>query len=263
MRSILLLVSVLALFSCQKVITVDLNSVDPQKVLEANLKEGADSLLIQLSETGDYFNFSSSPKVENAIVELLTEDGRRLIAQMTSPGEYWIDSIGAVAGEKYTLEVTADGKFSSAVSHLPLAVPIDSLYFKYIEPNGFFEGGIIPFISFKDPADETNYYRLVVYINGFEVNNLDILDDKFINGTQVELDLSNDDFYVPGDSIYAELRSIDAEVYKYYNTLIAISGGGGPPGIAPGNPTTNLKGDIQLGYFGTYSSSIAKGEFPE
>ncbi len=262
MKKIFVFISALALFGCEKVIDVDLNSADPKKVIEANLMAGNDSLLVRITETGDYFNFEETPNVENAIVYLITQSGQKMLAQMTAPGVYWIDSINSVTGENYTIEVTADGKFTTATSYLPPVVPLDSLYFEYFEPSGFFEGGYIPFVAFQDPPNEENYYRLIFYINGEEEKDLNVFNDKFINGTYVEQPLFGSDLEV-GDSIHVELRSIDAEVYKFYNTLNAISGGGGPPGVAPGNPTTNLKGDIQLGFFGTYSTSVAKGEFPE
>ena len=262
MQKIFILGLALTAMSCTKVIDVDLDNSSPQTVIESNLKEGVDSLRITITKTEDYFDESMPTGVSGAVVNLVDENGLRLNAQMAAPGTYWIDSVNAVSGKYYSLEVESDGKFTSATSYLPPVVPIDSLKFRYDDGKGFFEEGYYTYIRFKDPPGEDNYYRIRFFVNGEEEEGIRIMDDKFTDGSNRKVEFRFLDLEPEaGDQIRIELQSIDPDVHKYYETLNDIIGGGGG-GVAPGNPTTNLQGDIQLGYFGTYSSSVVQSVFP-
>ncbi len=261
-RHILFLGTLLVLASCEKVIEVDLNSADPQKVIEAVLAEGQDSLLISITETSDYFNSEPQPKVSGAAVALSNSKGHRLTGTEVSPGLYLIDGITTEIGETYNLEVAFGTEVTTASSYLPPVVPIDSVYFEYFEQTTFFDEGFRPYFAFQDPPGVENYYKLELTINGKPNNgSIEVFDDEFVDGAYLNYGFFGE-ILDSGDVVQVELKSIDRDVYMYYSTLSEIDGSGGQPGIAPGNPVTNLIGPIKLGYFGTYSSDIKSRSFP-
>ena len=102
------------------------------------------------------------------------------------------------------------------------------------------------------------YFRLNLFVNGapylndvdgedVEDNNFNLLDDKFVEGNQLDWE-----FYSAlsaGDSIYVELHHLDEATYDYYTTLVEVINGGG---MAPSNPITNISNGA-LGYFGAFS----------
>lgn len=251
MKKLAIIAACAVLASCEKVIDVDLNSGDPQTVVEANLAAGADSLEVRITQTANYFGTADPATINDAQVSLVSL-GNRINATPQGNGIYRISNINATADVEYTLEVSVDGALTTATSYMPPAVVIDSVYFQY-EEDGFFEPGFRPYLAFQDPPETENFYRILILINGEYDGEIRLGNDKFSNGEYQEirfpfLELES------GDELRIELRSIDEKVYTYYETLDPISGGGGQPGIAPGNPVTNLEGPIQLGYFGTYSS---------
>ena len=253
-RLIGLLILAAAVSSCEKVIDVDLNSADPQTVFEANLAEGADSLWFTLSQTADYFGSEDPPRLDGAQIDFTDGDGKVWAAQSVGNGQYLVTGMNSDAGNSYKVRINYDGFVTEAESFMPVVVPLDSINFEYQPGNDFVDESYSVNIAFKDPGDQVNFYQIIVRVNGEEQGDITIFDDRFSQGTYLEFPLFGYEI-AQGDIVEVELQSIDEDVYEYYLTLASILSQTGPPGIAPGNPITNLKGEIQLGYFGTYSYS--------
>jgi len=258
MKNFIALLAIVIFFSsCEKVIDVDLNSSDPQTVFEGNLAQGADTLWFTMSQTADYFGSDEPPLVSGATIDFTDADGQVLRAQAVGGGSYYVTGLDARTEANYSVKIDLEGQITEAQSYLPAQVPLDSISFEYQPPNDFVDASYLINVAFQDPGDQTNYYQIIVRINGNVEGDITVFDDRFNQGTYLEFPLFGYEIQA-GDIVEVELRGIDENVYEYYLTLASILSQNGPPGIAPGNPTTNLKGDIQLGFFGTYSYSAIK-----
>lgn len=246
-----------AVSSCEKVIDVDLNSADPQTVFEANLAEGEDSLWFSLTQTADYFGNEEPPFINGAEIDFTDSEGNVMRAQAMGDGQYLVTNVKAKSEGTYKVKVNLDGQITEAESYMPKQVLLDSIQFEYQPANDFVDESYSINIAFQDPGDQVNYYQIIVRVNGEVDGNLNVFDDRFNQGRYVNAPLFGYEI-AEGDIVEVELQNIDADIYEYYVTLASILSQTGPPGIAPGNPITNLKGDIQLGFFGTYSYSSIK-----
>ncbi len=253
-RFFILIIATLSLASCEKVIDVDLNSADPQMVFEANLAAGSDSLWISITKTADYFSSEPNPMVDGAAIDFT--DGAGVTKQATGMGSglYLVTGVNSTVGKTYTIRADVEGQITEASSYMPVTVLLDSVTFEFLPATDFSDASYRINLAFQDPPDTLNYYQIIVRINGKVEGDITVFDDKFYQGAYLDIPLFGYEIE-KGDVVEIELQSIDADVYKYFLTLASIVSQTGPPGIAPGNPITNLKGDIQLGYFGTYSHS--------
>lgn len=253
-------------FSCNEIIDIDINSSDPQIVVEATigLKEPAEvriSESISLDDNGVY------PGIENATVKLIDSDGKsELLTKTTTAGKFVSNNILGEINKTYHLEIKANNKIVTSNSTIPNAVPIDS--FKVT--NTIYPGGGAPLrpeipapfyevsVKFSDPINEKNYYRCVLYLNGIAQNRNNIYDDRFTNGKQMESFMV---IYYPemesGDKISVEFQCIDKSVYEYFKSM-GNSAMGPRNSSSPANPYTNLTGSL-LGYFSAHT--VERREF--
>jgi len=106
-------------------------------------------------------------------------------------------------------------------------------------------------VKYTDPEPETNFYRLLVTVNGVVTSRNNVYNDRLTNGNQVEAFLI---VYNPelkaGDSITVEMQCIEKTVYDYFSSMGSAGGPGGSS--SPANPYTNLQGAI-LGYFSAHT----------
>ncbi|MDX2444287.1 MAG: DUF4249 domain-containing protein [Bacteroidales bacterium] len=237
------------LISCEDIIYVDLNDVPPQLVIEGTISNLEGPYQVRLSKSTDYYNPSVYPPVNDAIVEIIDDDGNNEVLLGNSEGIYTTENIKGEVGRKYTLKVTSEGEEYTAESFMEKIVNIDSLKVEYLPETGFIESGYYMHCFFQDPPDTTNYYRVRAYINGIMDESLYLIDDRFTDGKIIDSYLFQTPFQM-GDTAYIELISIDYPVYDYYITLsdiLTFQGGGSPSN--PANPNTNLSNG-GLGYFG-------------
>ena len=66
-----------ALVSCEKVIDVDLSSVEPQIVIDGTITDQPGPYTVKISKTGDYFNPGAFPAVTGASVTISDNRGYR------------------------------------------------------------------------------------------------------------------------------------------------------------------------------------------
>jgi hypothetical protein len=254
MKNQIIIILVLCLISCQKVIKLDLNEGNPRYVMEGNLIAGEPDFILKISKTTSYFNPKTPEPVNNATVVLFDNNVPKTLT-FIQDGIYQLTGANAQIGNLYTLKVEVDGNTFEAKANIPDSVPIVDLIYVDDEVS----------LSYNDPSGKKNYYRIRQYKNTF--NPLDIsefiLDDFGTDGTLITENLffgRGDDEgngINSGDTIHAELQSINEKTYTFLNTLdAAISGGGSGPGsTSPANPITNWTNN-GLGYFGGGSQSI-------
>ncbi len=258
------LASILVFASCTEIIDVDINSMQEQIVVEANI--GLNELAsVRLSRTIKLDVAGAMPRVSGAKIKLTDSDGNSEILTETSlAGNYISLDMKGKAKRTYKIEVISDNSTITSLSTIPNKVPIDSFTVsRSIYPGGgpsvsptvpadFYEIKL----KFTDPANEKNYYHMLLYVNGLPQTGNYIYDDRLTNGNQMEgFLLIYNPLMKAGDVIQVEMRCVDKSVYEYFSSLRTA---GGPGGSSPSNPSTNLKGGL-LGYFSAHT--VERKEF--
>lgn len=253
------LLAVAFLSSCTEIIDIDINSSEPEIVVEATVpvNEAAKVLVtksIDLDATNTFTN------VQNAVVTITDNEGNSEILTENMPGIYSGLSITGKVGATYHLSVKTENKNITSDCKIPELVAIDSISVL----NSIYPGGGSPMsdnqsadfyeinVTYSDPADRPNYYRIVLFLNGVPLGGNNVYDDRFTNGNQVTNTLI---VYNPliknGDKIMIEMQCIDKAVFDYFDSL-GNSAMGPRNSSSPANPYTNLTGGL-LGFFSAHT----------
>ncbi len=256
----LLSFSALALCSCEKVVTIDLNQAQPQMVIEGVVTDEAGPDSVMLSKSGNYFEPSLYfPPVSHALVIISDELGNRDTLTETTAGTYKSSTLHGTSGRTYSLLVAAEGKVYSAVSSMPQRVAIDSMYaVRRVESDG--DRGYDLYVLFRDPPEPGNYYRINAHVSNplIPSDSIDgrryrLYSDKLTNGNEASFRVRIRRAITAGDTVTIDLLSIDKATYDYFNTLNDIlTSDRSPTSLSPANPNTNLDNG-SLGYFAVYA----------
>jgi hypothetical protein len=245
---------IVILVSCQKVINIDLNSVSPMMVIEANITNRPGPYYVKISKTVNFDQTNVFPKVTGAKVAISDTLGNVDSISEISPGVYSTSAFLGIPGRKYTLTIVADGVEYKAVSTMPKPVNIDTM--RIVIENEIRRSRKEIEVTFVDPAGIQNYYRYAEIVNGYRSNNYSLVSDRYFDGRRYSRNVNvNDSLPIrTGDSIVMELHSIDKATYDYFRTLRFVSGGEGLGFLSasPANPITNFNNGA-LGYFSAYS----------
>lgn len=250
------LILVFLVQACTEVIHIDLNSSDPQVVVEAHLAErGKAEVRLHWSVTMEADN--EFPPVEGAKVMIEDEFGNGVPLSEVSPGRYMSANPGAVDEKMYRLVISWNDKLITADDRMPRSVLMDSLTvrrfrFPFEGIGGRLDTVMLlePVVWYQDPVDEKNHYRILEFRNDTLVS-IALTDDQFNNGKSIGYSLFNfRNPLKPGDNLVVEFQVISRPVYEY---LFGFSGvNGGPLASSPSNPATNLTG-TRLGYFSAHT----------
>lgn len=253
---LLTFIAIAGLSSCQKVIDVDLNSANPQFVIEANLFEGTNDFKVRITKTVSYFEGGIAPEVNNAVVSVTDNIHPSQTLTATGAGWYQLSNYTATTNTTYQLTVSVDGETFTASSFMPVCPVVDSLSYKSFG-GGFGGSGIDPYLMlmhFKDSIGIKNFYRFIVTKNdSVQLQPFDLLvfDDKIRDGQYFDAPVFST-FCDIGDSMDVEMWSMDESSYDYFITLGDILTGDANNSAAPANPNTNWSNNA-LGYFGAFS----------
>lgn len=256
MKTILSLFSfIFLLVSCEDVIEIDLDSIEPKLVIEGCINDLDDHCTIKLSKTGDYFEPGIYPAVSGAMLSITDEYGLETEFEESEPGLYTSESLEVFENRSYTLVVQSEGEDYLAEGTIPQKVLIDSLAFDIPPMIYEFDEGYMVTCYLRDPVEFRNYYRLKAYKKGEPISSEEskyIFNDDFMNGNMISIPWEHEAFF-PMDTVVVELHTLDKSTYDYYLTLNSLAGGlfGASN---PANPKTNISNDA-LGYFGAYTVS--------
>lgn len=251
--------TVLLFTSCTKEIELDLNSSEPQTVIEGSIGTTGDSALIIITKSINFDESNNFPWVENAIVTVNDDLGNSETLIEKSPGNYSSSTFIGGVGRTYFLIVNTEGNFFTAQSTIPTQVNFDSLIVEEVTSTGGFGpgggGGTSHRITvqYTDPTVETNYYRFIEYHNGEPQSNIFIFDDRLTNGNNVSAELTSFSRNLnTGDTLTIVMQCIDKSVYDYFQSFGSLFGG--PQNAStPANPYTNIVGS-KLGIFSAHTS---------
>lgn len=256
------LIAITVLASCQKVISLDLNSASPQLVVEANITDRPGPYYVILSRTVNFENITSIPGVTGATVEISDSSGNSETLTDLGGGKYKTSFIQGTYGQSYKLTIKTDGQVYESYSTMPNVVTALKLSItREVEDRPSFGGSSdsqTPRYQMNyevyDPEQYTNYYRFVAYHKNREITSRRVFDDQFSNGKIIagEFGLRDSIDFKPGDTITVELQNIDKGAYDFFRTLRNGAAGLAFLSASPSNPISNISNN-GLGYFSACS----------
>lgn len=254
-RFILPVFLAIALFSCEKVIDVDLNEGDPKVVIEGAFTAGETTHRVTITRTLNFNETEPFPVVDNAVVSVTDNLGNNQVLTYAGNGVYETTGYTVVEGRTYTLTVVIDGVTYTANSTVPTAVPIDELTVLNFMFGGDTVNALVPLRM--DPAGEKNFYQFNLFQNGYNrIPGIYLQDDAFTDGIQIQQPIfDNDNDYESGELAFVEMYCIDEPVYNYFFALAQNQT------ATPANPTSNFSGGC-LGYFSARTKDTASVIIP-
>lgn len=255
MKKILTFCSALIIFSsCEKEIHIDLNSSEPQVVIDGSVTDAAGPYFVRITKTVNYSESNVYPGISGAVVIISDNLGNVDTLTETSAGLYQTSKIVGTPGRTYSLSVAVEEKKYYATSTMPLKVSLDSLKFSITAVPGEEDlYSVLP--VFTDPLTLGNNYRYLLNINSELDDTYYVDNDNIGNGLVNKRSIFNPDLEIKlKDTVTVEFRCIDAASYTYFYTLGQISGGGPGGGTTPTNPPNNITGDEALGIFSAYTT---------
>ncbi len=258
MKKYTLILIAILLISCEEVIELDLNSSDPQIVIEANLTNDLSKNFVKITESTDFYNPGNYINISNAGVKVVVNNADEYILNEISPGNYFNENLLAVPENEYRIIVDYSGKNYEAVSQVPKVILIDSLSYKLeTRPFNKDKKNLELHVHFQDNSDRKDFIRFVIYKNDKKLDGIYLYDDRLTNGNYIDFFFFNfdDEEFNSGDKITVELNTIDQKTHSYFKTLrnAKASSRGGPFGsAAPANPETNWNNNA-FGYFSAFA----------
>jgi len=253
-RLVFLLLGVL-LVSCTKELDIDVNSSDPQIVVEANLST-ISPIEIRLTESVNFDDDNVFPIVSGALITVEDDLGNQYNLTEIEPGKYTNPSLLGTVGRVYFLTILSNNKELSATSTIPNQVFFDSLIVNEASGNSTGGPGGVGthevFVDYNDPSNQNNYYRFVEFKNGVYVNAF-LFDDRLTDGLSTTTGLIGFARNLnSGDTLTIEMQCVDKFIYEYYKSFENLFGGPASSST-PANPYTNIIGS-KLGYFSAHTS---------
>ena len=253
-RPLFIIATCILFISCEKVVDINLNKIDPKYVIEATLSDMPGDCRVTVSKSVNFTEPNNFEMIGGAIVTIADGNGSPLLLTQNADGVYQSQTLVAKPGHRYSLSVNVNGQQFSSVCQVPLKVLLDSLY--VMDFDSFGDTRKFANVIFKDPAGISNAYRFLQFKNNIQNSNIFVLNDDFSDGRLINtflayFDKSDDQKIKIGDSITVQMQCIDPSVYKFFSSLSQSSSGDNNT-VAPGNAVSNITGGA-LGYFSAYT----------
>ncbi len=261
MKKYILIISLITLFaSCEKVIELDLDNVEPKLVVEAVITDQPGPHYVKLSKSVNFNEPSVYPYVENALVVITDNTGVVDTLQYTENGIYQSSKIEGVEGRVYDLKIIVDNNTYTSRSTMPKKVNFDTTVVIDFQFGPSLLKYIIPI--YKDPQELGNKYRFLLTVNGIKDKGILVFNDNVNNGQYNGQPLRSSDISIKsGDVVQVEMQTINEEIYNYFYTLGQISARGGGGGTTPANPPSNISGGA-LGNFSVVTTQTKTVTIP-
>jgi hypothetical protein len=256
---LLALLAVAAGLACKKVIQVDLHDASSRVVIEGEITNLPGTYQVKVTRSVPYTDDNNFPPVTGATVMVKDSiNGITYPFGEVSPGIYATNQFAGIPLHMYKLTVIADSQQYTAISTMPGTVHLDSVTFAV---NTNFDGKkeLNAVVNFQDPPGLGNYYQFIEYLNGRQVPNIFVFEDRLSDARYIEQALYNDSSYLQKeDTLLMKMYCIDKSIYDYFFSLAQIVGSnGGFQSASPANPNTNLTGGA-LGYFSAHTVNEEK-----
>lgn len=257
-KIILAFIGLILVSGCEKVVDIDLNTMEPKLVIDAAIKWQKGTVgnvqTIKLSTTNSYYD-NQIPTVSGATV-FITDANNNVFNFVESnvAGSYVCSNFTPVLNRNYTLTVNSNGSTYTATETLKPVPQIDRI--EQINNTGF-TGNVIEIKTyFTDNGTTQDYYLFKFKPTYTAIPIYFAQEDISFQGNQI-FGLYRNDKLEPGQNFEVTLSGISRQYYNYMRILISIAGNnsGGSPFQSPaatvrGNiiNTTN-DANYPLGYF--------------
>jgi hypothetical protein len=248
----LLLIIFSTLISCQEVINVDLNDINPAIVIEGGIDNSGDPCIIKITRSINFDDTNYFPPVNNAIVILSDNNGVIDTLSSADSGKYVGQIINGIPGNTYQLSIKIDNQTYTSISKMPDPVSFDSVNVDQIL--WFGSPRFLITAYFTDPVGIDNYYRFVVYRKGKPRSSIYVYTDEGKDGTVNTPSFLASSKIESGDTIDVEMQCIDKNVYDYFFGLRQLTGTFFYQSASPANPESNILGGNGIGYFSAHTS---------
>lgn len=270
----LLFIAVL-FWSCEDVITVELPKSEPVVVIDAWLTNKPEAQKIGVLKTIPYFENSFLPGVSDAVVRVedLTDQVTYNFTESDEAGNYLWEptatqpTFGKI-GNNYRLSIQVGNDIYESFASMNRVPEIDSINYRFEEGNSFFPDSYFAGVYALDPVGPGDTYWIKAWKNGEYLNlpsEINISYDAggspgaLVDGIQFIQPIrdginpfdqdENDEFlppYVPGDSVFVELHSINYESYRFLSEVAIQTDR--PGGFAElfAQPLANVSSNISL-----------------
>lgn len=256
--SILLFFTAMIFSSCEEVVDIDLDDVEPALVVEALVSDDPEKTpYVKLTLSTTYFDNVEPEAIENALVVLTEDESVVDTLNEQEPGYYIAQKINVgKVNATYDLFIqTTDGTIYQASGKIDPVAPLDSLSVNYREetPFSYDDDGYYVTINFQEPGSTSDFYRLFFYLGGeqYDPEELIYANDELANGQYIS-NIEFSDFVVfPGDTVNVEMHSISEE---YYDFLSAVDENQNAGDLFD-TPPSNVEGNVSNGAFGFFATS--------
>jgi hypothetical protein len=248
-KNILLSVAILALWSCEDRIDVELPNAESVVVIDAWINDKPETQTIKVLRSIPYFDNNFLPGLNEAIVEVqdLTDNITYSFEKTEDDGDYvWEPTAGQPSlgnvGNEFKLVVQVGSGVYEAYSAMNRVPEVDSISFRFEEGNDFFPDAYFAGVYARDFVGAGDAYWIKAWKNGEYLNlpgEINISYDAggspgaTVDGIQFIQPIrdginpfdqdENDDFlppYEPGDTVYVEIHSINYDSYVFLNEVI-------------------------------------------
>jgi len=243
MKKYIIIAMGLFLISCEKVIDVELDTVEPRLVVDASIdwirNTSGNRQKIKLSTTTGYYN-SDFPGVSGASI-VITNSANTDFNFVENPGtgEYICNNFQPALGENYTLTISLNGETYKATETLTGAPEIEDHIAQ--NNNGGMSGDEIEITYYyQDNINEKNYYVFSNKSPHIAFPQYKVQDDENNNGGLNPIYYSDKDL-AAGDVINIKLIAVSKRYYDYFRKILNASGNDDNPfGTTP----TAVRGNI-------------------
>ncbi|MCS6990892.1 MAG: DUF4249 domain-containing protein [Chitinophagales bacterium] len=269
-----LLIAAGLLASCTRELDIELPSSATQLVVEGRIETGSPPVVL-LSRSSSFYDDFILDSAANYFVSgahIVVSDGTDSVIL----AEVFIDTAGVSIpvyvgfgflgqeGKTYQLRIKVEGKVLRAVTSIPKALPLDSLWWETMPESDTL---VRLLCRFTDPPEPENYVRYFTKRNAepFMPGFNSVFEDDLVNGQSFDfpldrgVDRNNPEtfehygLFYRGDTITVKWCAIDAAHFEFWRTLEFELGGQGSPFAAPVIIKSNIEGG--LGIWGGYAPS--------
>lgn len=262
----IILILILAFFSCQKEIDLNLPEAEEQIVVDGYIENNAYPYVV-LTKSVPFFSDIDSAQLRNLIVTTakvtVTFDSVSEILTLQPndkffpPYVYRGTTFKGEIGKKYSLKIEVNNKIITSATTITKDASIDSIWFEHLKNNDTL--GLL-WMQIQDNPNGNNYYRVLTKRKGKDSNYIPSMifsafNDINFNGKLFTIAVYKGitDFSHPLDDIYFNIKdtvnirlsTMDNESYNCWMSLQNEMVNYGNPLAEPNNPiVTNISNGI-------------------
>lgn len=269
-RTILFILAVFLLASCEKTVILDLQQMQPKVVIEGVVTNQPGYQYVKVSRSVNFYQTGSAPRVTDAMVFVDDKDGNRTY-YLHNPRNH-ADSMGyylpaedfaGQIGSIYKLVVEVDDVSYEAEDALLPVTRMDSVKYQVNvheqdDPKG--PGQFYELLMYaKEPQETHDYYLFKFFRNDsltqYSPTDIYFSDDKIL-GEEIK-GIPSPVFYSIGDKAQVEMHSLSRTGFVYYSDLEKLlNNDGGMFSPPAATPRTNLSNGA-LGFFRVSAVDVA------